>query len=113
MRVAIYATAPPTLAPGSSTPKLPVLATLTRSPVTASTSAATDSGSLSPESAFKVADTTNTAATGVSGGDIELQGIEWANMANGKVVTVLGWGIWLFITGLNVYLIVMLILGKG
>jgi len=113
MRVAIYAAPRPTLSPVSSTSNLPALATPTPSATAASTSAATDSGKLSPETAAEVAATADSAAAGVPAGDIELQGIEWVDMANGKVVAFLGWGIWLFITGLNVYLIVMLIMGKS
>ena len=112
MRVAIYSTPRPTLSPVTSTSNLPALTTPTPSGITPSTSAATDSGKLSPETTAKIT-TTDSAATGISGGDIELQGIEWVDMANGKVVAFIGWGIWLFITGLNIYLIVMLILGKS
>ena len=45
--------------------------------------------------------------------DPEASDVEHVNMANGIVVAVLGWLIWAFITGLNVYLIVMLALGQG
>jgi Mn2+/Fe2+ NRAMP family transporter len=45
--------------------------------------------------------------------DVEIQDVEYINMANGWILTVLGWLIWLFIAGLNVYLIVMLALGKS
>jgi len=34
----------------------------------------------------------------------------YVNMASGWVITILGWSIWGFIAGLNVYLIVMLCL---
>lgn len=39
--------------------------------------------------------------------------VEWVCMANGWTVAILGWLIWAFIAGLNVYLIVMLCLGNG
>jgi len=48
-----------------------------------------------------------------SGRDLEVPEIEYVNMANGWVVASLGWLIWAFIAGLNVYLIVMLGLGKS
>jgi metal iron transporter len=44
--------------------------------------------------------------------DSETQGVESIDMANGRITTILGWLIWVLITGLNVYLIVMLALGK-
>jgi len=99
MRVAVYTTpAPvPALQTVSSTSKLPILATGESSSSAAPVSV---DGKLTPETS---ADT----------GDIELQGAEWVDLSSGKVMTVLGWLIWLFITGLNVYLIVMLILGQN
>ena len=45
--------------------------------------------------------------------DSEEQPLEYINMANGLLVTILGWLIWTFIAGLNVYLIVMLCLGRS
>lgn len=45
--------------------------------------------------------------------DVEVQDVEWIDMANGWIVGTIGWLIWGFITGLNVYLIVMLGLGRG
>jgi len=45
--------------------------------------------------------------------EAEVQGIEYINMANGWVTATLGWLIWFLIAGLNVYLIIMLILGKS
>ena len=48
-----------------------------------------------------------------SGRDLEVPEVEYVNMANGWVVASLGWLIWAFIAGLNVYLIVMLGLGKS
>lgn len=56
--------------------------------------------------------TAMTSATGTLNQDSEEQTVEYINMANGLVVTVLGWLIWAFIAGLNVYLIVMLCLGN-
>ena len=43
----------------------------------------------------------------------EEQTVEYIDMANGLVVTILGWLIWTFIAGMNLYLIVMLCLGRG
>jgi metal iron transporter len=48
-----------------------------------------------------------------SNSDPEVQGVEYINMANGWVTATLGWLIWLVITGLNIYLIVMLALGNS
>ena len=48
-----------------------------------------------------------------SSSDAEVQGVEYINMANGRVTATIGWLIWLLITGLNVYLISMLVLGRG
>ena len=45
--------------------------------------------------------------------DAEVQSVEYVNMANGWVIAILSWLIWTFITGLNVYLIVMLCLGQS
>ena len=45
--------------------------------------------------------------------DAEIQDVEYLNMANGWIIASLGWLIWAFIAGLNVYLIVMLCMGKG
>ena len=45
--------------------------------------------------------------------DGEIQGVEYIDMANGWAVATLGWLIWGLITGLNIYLIVMLVLGKS
>jgi Mn2+/Fe2+ NRAMP family transporter len=42
--------------------------------------------------------------------DSEIQDVEDVNMANGWII---GWTIWAFIAGLNIYLIVMLGLGKS
>jgi metal iron transporter len=53
-------------------------------------------------------ETTNSAIR-----DAEIPNVEYVNMANEVVVATIGWLIWAFITGLNVYLIVMLCLGKG
>jgi len=55
--------------------------------------------------------TATTSATGNQ--DSEEQTVEYIDMANGLVVVILGWLIWAFIAGLNVYLIVMLCLGRG
>jgi Mn2+/Fe2+ NRAMP family transporter len=52
------------------------------------------------------------SATAIPSQDSEEQTVEYIDMANGLVVTGLGWVIWAFIAGLNVYLIVMLCLGK-
>jgi Mn2+/Fe2+ NRAMP family transporter len=101
MRVAVYTTPPPALPTVSSTTKLPILA------ATAEASSSTASPSATP------VDGKVTPATSTETGDIELQGAEWVDLSSGKVMTVLGWLIWLFITGLNVYLIVMLILGQN
>lgn len=101
MRVAVYTTPAPALPTVSSTTKLPALAvTAAPSSTTASPSTAPVDGKLAP-------------APSTGAGDIELQAVEWVDLSSGKVMTVLGWLIWLFITGLNVYLIVMLILGQG
>ena len=48
----------------------------------------------------------------VENGDAEDQEEIYVNMASGWVVSFLGWSIWGFIAGLNVYLIVMLCLGR-
>jgi len=48
----------------------------------------------------------------IENGEAEDQEERYINMASGLVVTLLGWSIWGFITGLNVYLIVMLCLRK-
>ena len=48
----------------------------------------------------------------VENGDAEDQEERYINMASGRLVSFLGWLIWGFIAGLNVYLIVMLCLGK-
>ena len=45
--------------------------------------------------------------------DPEGQGVTYVNMANGWTMAILGWLIWAFIAGLNVYLIVQLGLGNG
>jgi Mn2+/Fe2+ NRAMP family transporter len=55
--------------------------------------------------------TATTSATVNQGS--EEQTVEYIDMANGLVVTILGWLIWVFIAGLNVYLIVMVCLGRG
>jgi hypothetical protein len=44
--------------------------------------------------------------------DVEVQDVEWIDMANGWIVGGIGWLIWAFLAGLNVYLIVMLALGR-
>ena len=48
-----------------------------------------------------------------SNSDAEAHRVEYINMANGWIVATLGWLIWLVITGLNIYLIVMLALGTS
>lgn len=53
-----------------------------------------------------------TLATTTSSPDTEIQGVGYINVANGWIVGSLGWLIWALIAGLNVYLIVMLGLGK-
>jgi Mn2+/Fe2+ NRAMP family transporter len=55
--------------------------------------------------------TATTSATGNQAS--EEQTVEYIDMANGLVVTILGWLIWAFIAGMNLYLIVMLCLGRG
>ena len=45
--------------------------------------------------------------------DSEEPTVEYIDMANGLIITILGWLIWAFIAGLNVYLIVSLCLGRG
>jgi len=45
--------------------------------------------------------------------DEEIHDIQWVDMSNGIVVTVLGWAMWLFITAMNIYLIVQLGLGNN
>jgi metal iron transporter len=101
MRVAVYTTPAPALPTVSSTTKLPTLAVTTEpSSSTVSPSRTPVDGKLAP-------------APSAGTGDIELQGVEWVDLSSGKVMTVLGWLIWLFIAGLNVYLIVMLILGQN
>ena len=55
--------------------------------------------------------TATTSATGNLAS--EEQTVEYIDMANGLVVTILGWLIWAFIAGMNLYLIVMLCLGRG
>jgi Mn2+/Fe2+ NRAMP family transporter len=44
--------------------------------------------------------------------DVEIQDVEYVNLANGWIIASVGWITWFFIAGLNVYLIVMLGLGK-
>jgi Mn2+/Fe2+ NRAMP family transporter len=56
---------------------------------------------------------TTTESAGEGARDLEVQDVEWIDMANGWVVGTIGWLIWTFIAGLNVYLIVMLGLGRG
>ena len=58
----------------------------------------------------KHATSMRTATTGLSDG--ETLGVEYINMATGLFVTILGWLIWVFIAGLNVYLIAMLAKGR-
>jgi Mn2+/Fe2+ NRAMP family transporter len=48
----------------------------------------------------------------ISRGAAEDQEERYINMASGWVITFLGWSIWGFIAGLNVYLIVILCLGR-
>ena len=57
--------------------------------------------------------TVTTESAGEGARDVEVQDVEWIDMANGWVVGTIGWLIWGFIAGLNVYLIVMLGLGRG
>ena len=57
--------------------------------------------------------TATTESAGEGARDVEVQDVEWIDMANGWVVGTIGWLIWGFIAGLNVYLIVMLGLGRG
>jgi len=45
--------------------------------------------------------------------DEEIHDVQWVDMSNGIVVTVLGWAMWLFITAMNIYLIVQLGLGNN
>ena len=45
--------------------------------------------------------------------DEEIQDVEWVDMSNGIFVTVIGWAVWIFITAMNIYLIVQLGLGNG
>lgn len=62
------------------------------------------------------AEATGTDVVGIEAGtrrDVEVQDVEWIDMANGWVVGGIGWLVWAFIAGLNVYLIVMLGLGRG
>jgi Mn2+/Fe2+ NRAMP family transporter len=54
-----------------------------------------------------------TQETATSNQDPEVQGVEYINMANGWIMRSLGWLIWALITGLNIYLIVMLGMGKS
>jgi Mn2+/Fe2+ NRAMP family transporter len=44
--------------------------------------------------------------------DPDGQLVEYVNMANGWTMAIIGWLVWMFIAGLNVYLIVMLGMGK-
>ena len=55
--------------------------------------------------------TATTSATGNQAS--EEQTVEYIDIANGLVVTIFGWLIWAFIAGMNLYLIVMLCLGRG
>lgn len=48
----------------------------------------------------------------ISSEAVEDQEERYINMASGWVITILGWSIWGFIAGLNVYLIVILCLGR-
>jgi Mn2+/Fe2+ NRAMP family transporter len=43
---------------------------------------------------------------------VEVQDVEYVDMANGWIMSIVGWAIWALIAGLNVYLIVMLGLGR-
>jgi Mn2+/Fe2+ NRAMP family transporter len=55
----------------------------------------------------------NTSLANVtSNPDTEGQEVEYVDMANGWIVASLGWLIWALIAGLNIYLIVMLGLGR-
>jgi Mn2+/Fe2+ NRAMP family transporter len=45
--------------------------------------------------------------------DEEVQNLEYVDMANGWIISGLAWLMWAFIAALNVYLLVMLGLGKG
>jgi Mn2+/Fe2+ NRAMP family transporter len=38
--------------------------------------------------------------------------MEYIDMANGWIMSIVGWAVWALIAGLNVYLIVMLGLGR-
>jgi Mn2+/Fe2+ NRAMP family transporter len=46
------------------------------------------------------------------GVDVEVQDVEYIDMSNGWIMSILGWAVWALIAGLNVYLIVMLGLGR-
>jgi metal iron transporter len=58
-------------------------------------------------------DKSTTVLTAATLSDSEMQGVEFIDMANGWITTILGWLIWVFIAGLNVYLIVVLALGNS
>jgi Mn2+/Fe2+ NRAMP family transporter len=121
MRVAVYNDVPTTtsLPTTSSTSKLPALpqspgSTATSSvPLTCSAPTSKADEKLTRATTANISIAGGTDAEGVEAGDIELQGVEWVDMANGKVVMVLGWLMWFIIAALNVYLIVMLILGQS
>jgi len=65
------------------------------------------------ETATNEVGSTTVESAGEGARDVEVQDVEWIDMANGWVVGTIGWLIWAFIAGLNVYLIVMLGLGRG
>jgi Mn2+/Fe2+ NRAMP family transporter len=48
----------------------------------------------------------------IAEGGVEVQDVEYVDMANGWIMSIVGWAIWALIAGLNVYLIVMLGLGR-
>ena len=108
MRVAVY-TESDTRTVGNRDNKQPIMSGVAETGATSGTTA-TDTA---PVTVTGAAMETPVETTGTEPRDVEVQDVEYINMANGWVVGIIGWLIWAFITGLNVYLIVMLGLGQG
>jgi len=108
MRVAVY-TESDTRTVGNRDNKQPATSGVAETGTTSGTTA-TDTATVTVTGA---AIGTPVETTGTEPRDVEVQDVEYINMANGWVVGIIGWLIWAFIAGLNVYLIVMLGLGQG
>ena len=108
MRVAVY-TESDTRTVGNRDNKQPVMSGVSEAGATSGTTA-TDTATVTVTGATVE---TPVETPGTEPRDVEVQDVEYINMANGWVVGIIGWLIWAFIAGLNVYLIVMLGLGQG